>query len=268
VIPTGPNAAGHALRFFGTGSGDVDRVKIRLEPGVPADLGATDFTIELWLRALPGENDSDEAKCGERDGWITGNIVVDRDVWGPGDHGDFGVSLSDGAVVFGVDRGGSGTAVCGRTDVTDGVWHHVALTRSASSGQLRVFVDGRVDAEASGPAGDLSYRHGRETPHANDPTLVFGAEKHDAGPDYPSFHGWLDEVRLSTSVRYTAPFTRPTAPFEPDAATAALFHFDEGSGTAASDSAPGGRSAGVIRTGGARQAPQWVVSDAPLVKSP
>jgi hypothetical protein len=266
VIPEGPSAAGSALRFEGTGSGDVDRVKVRIDPGVPADVGASDFTLEFWIRAEPGENDSDDAGCGARDGWITGNIVFDRDIWGEGDHGDFGVSLSDGAVVFGVDRGGAGTAICGRTDVADGVWHHVAATRSVATGQLRLFVDGRIDAEGAGPAGDVSYRDGRPTKYPNDPYFVIGAEKHDAGREqFPSFRGWLDEVRLSTALRYTAPFTRPISPFQPDEETAALWHFDEGSGEAVADSAPGGRSAGVLRAGGPRQAPKRVTSDAPLV---
>lgn len=58
------------------------------------------------------------------------------------------------------------------------------------------------------------------------------------------YAGWLDELRLSTVLRYTANFTPPAAPFTPDAATAALYHFDEGSGTAILDGsgAPGGPS--------------------------
>lgn len=61
-----------------------------------------------------------------------------------------------------------------------------------------------------------------------DPTRVFGAEKHDAGSAYPSFDGWLDDVRISTGVRYTAPFARPGAPLVIDATTADLYRFDEG----------------------------------------
>ena len=47
-------AAGHSLRFFGAGAGDVDRVKIRIDdpatalPGPPADIGAGDYTLEFW----------------------------------------------------------------------------------------------------------------------------------------------------------------------------------------------------------------------------
>jgi hypothetical protein len=259
--------AGYALRFFGTGQGDMDRVKIELNG--PANIGRTDFTLEFWLKANPGENASTTANCAAPDGWITGNIVVDRDVWGGGDYGDFGLSLANGRVVFGVARGESGATVCGQREVTDGQWHHIAVTREASSGRIRLFVDGRLDGEALGPAGDVSYRLGRATNYANDPFLVLGAEKHDYDPaTYPSFRGWLDEVRLSTVIRYTADFERPSMPFAADADTAALWHFDEGAGEVVGDSAPGGASPGQLKVGGPNNSPQWVPSDAPLTVPP
>lgn len=275
VTPTAPAAptaesgggAGYALRFFGTGQGDVDRVKVELNG--PANIGRTDFTLEFWLKANLGENASTTANCTAPDGWITGNIVIDRDTWGAGDYGDFGLSLANGQVVFGIAQGESGVTVCGQTVVTDGNWHHIAVTRIASSGQIRLFVDGRLDGEALGPTGDVSYRLGRATGYANDPFLVLGAEKHDYDPaTYPSFRGWLDEVRLSTVIRYSADFERPRTPFQPDAETAALWRFDEGAGEVIGDSAPGGASPGRLKVGGPNSGPQWVPSDAPLSVSP
>ena len=38
--------------------------------------------------------------------------------------------------------------------------------------------------------------------------------------------GSFDELRISDVVRYDSDFTPPAAPFEPDANTKALFHFD------------------------------------------
>ncbi|MCS6856070.1 MAG: LamG domain-containing protein, partial [Elioraea sp.] len=167
----------------------------------------------------------------------------------------------NGRVVFGVAKGESGATVCGQREVTDGDWHHIAVTREAASGRIRLFVDGRLDGEALGPAGDVSYRLGRATGYANDLFLVFGAEKHDYDPaTYPSFRGWLDEVRLSTVIRYSADFERPRAPFQPDAETAALWHFDEGAGELTADSAPGGASPGRLKVGGPNNGPQWVPS--------
>lgn len=200
------------------------------------------------------------------DGWINGNIIVDRDIYGPGDLGDFGLSLFANGLAIGVSKGNNGTTLCGATNVKDGSWHHVAATRASGSGQLRLWVDGKLDGQATGPTGDVSYQNGRATSWPNsDPYLVIGAEKHDAGSAYPSFSGWVDELRLSTSVRYTAAFTPAKTKHATDAQTAALYHFDEGSSTTLGDSsgASGGPSHGVIKVGGPKNGPIWT-ADTPF----
>ena len=253
-------AGGYSLRFYGNGVDDIDRVKIRLdEPARPIDVGDGDFTIEWWMKALPGENESTAVRCGENDGWIYGNILLDRDIWGSGDRGDYGIALTGGRIAFGVNNGSSGNTLCGTKNVTDGAWHHVAVTRR-DGGELTIFVDGTLDVAGSGPAGDISYRDGRNTVHANDPYLVIGAEKHDAGQaDYPSYSGWLDELRISSTVRYAAAHARPTDPFVVDGATLGLYHFDEGSGLTLADDAGqvGGPSDGLVRSGGSPAGPAW-----------
>jgi hypothetical protein len=57
--------------------------------------------------------------------------------------------------------------------------------------------------------------------------LVIGAEKHDAGSAYPSYNGHVDELRLSTVLRYAASFTPPSLPFSADSDTVGLFSFDQ-----------------------------------------
>ena len=105
VIDGSPNS----LRFFGHTSGDIDRVKVAIDnPARPVDVGVTDFTIEFWIKAEPGVNQG-RATCNRRDGWITGNIIVDRDIYNAGDYGDFGVSLHNGRIAFGVSIGTRGT---------------------------------------------------------------------------------------------------------------------------------------------------------------
>jgi glucose/arabinose dehydrogenase len=111
----------------------------------------------------------------------------------------------------------------------------------------------------------VSYRNGRPTSHPDsDPLLVIGAEKHDAGTQYPSYHGWIDEVRLSTELRYTASrFTRPFTPFSTGTAnTAAIYHLDEGTGDSIGD-AKGG-SPGTREFGGSPAGPEWSSDGAPL----
>lgn len=268
--------AGYALQFCGTGHSDVDRVKIVIddprttEPGPPVDVGADDFTLEWWMKAEPGANRQGRVGCGaDNINWINGNIIFDRDRYNQGRK--FGISIGGGRIVFGVSGDGEGGhTICATSDVADGLWHHVAVQRRRADGEMTLFVDGQLEAQAVGPQGDVSYpddgvpRDFCNGPCLNsDPYLVIGAEKHDAGPSWPAYVGWLDEVRVSSALRYTGTFEPPNAPFEPDSLTAALWHFDEGDGEVVLDSSEWGTH-GQVRVGGPQNGPRWVVSDAPL----
>lgn len=256
VVDATGSRLGFSLRFFGYGRDAVDRVVFPLDaPARPIDVGESDFTLEFFARMRPGDNATTGCRA-ENDGWIRGHALLDRDVYGAGDLGDFGLSIFEGRVAFGISRGEMGAGLCGTRRIDDDRWHHVAVTRDGRSGEVVLFVDGVRDASARGPAGDVRYRDGRTTSWPFDPTLVLGAEKHDAGEDYPSFRGWLDELRLSTVIRYREPFVPPSAPFVPDGETAGLYHFDEGEGAMARD-ASGGGSDGVLRVGGSGPGPMW-----------
>ena len=56
------------------------------------------------------------------------------------------------------------------------------------------------------------------------------AKKASAGIVRRLPHGTIDEVRLSTGARYTIDFSPPSAQFDVDPDTIALWHFDELSG--------------------------------------
>ncbi|MDX1503732.1 MAG: LamG-like jellyroll fold domain-containing protein [Thermoanaerobaculia bacterium] len=260
---------GSSLRFFGAGvaAPGLDRVEIPLDdPARPVDAGTGDFTVEWWMKAVLADNQATPACAAGEDNWITGNILLDRDVFGQGDYGDWGVSLRDGVIAFGLADAASGQGICGATNVADGVWHHVAVARRATDGRMRIWVDGAVDGEGFGPTADVTYRDGRPTAYpASDPLLVLGAEKHDAGSLYPSYSGHLDELRISTVLRYDGAFTPPAGPFAADAATAALYHFDEGAGDLVADAsgAVGGPSDGARRFGGTPAGPLWS-ADTPI----
>jgi hypothetical protein len=243
--------AGTSIRFFGNGTGDIDRIKI---PIVAANNVGADFTLEFWMRASASENQG--VLFPGDDGWTTGNTILDRDVFGPGDRGDWGVSTGNGGRIgFGVNDGRSGVTLISRSVAADGRWRHVALVRERASGRLRIFLDGALDAETIGPTGDLAYRLGRDTVWPNDPFLVLGAEKHDYGPEYPSYRGYLDDLRISVSARYSAPFRRPSRPHPLDDATVGLWRLDEGGGPTAIDQT--GASDGVVRYGGDPFGPRW-----------
>ncbi|NJN97631.1 MAG: hypothetical protein HC875_27905 [Anaerolineales bacterium] len=263
-----PQSTNYSLRFYGHGvaAPDLDRVKIPIDPQVPADVGG-DFTLEFWMKADSGNS---SGSCGTgNDNWITGNIILDRDVFNSGDYGDYGVSLRGGKIAFGVHNGSSGAGICSTATLNNGQWYHVAVTRNSSNGQLRIFIDGILSGQGSGPTGNLSYRDGRSTSHSDDPYLVIGAEKHDAGSQYPAFKGWVDELRISNNLRYSSNFTRPAQPFSTDNNTVALYHFDEGPAGSCtgmildSSGASGGPSNGVCRFGGSGNAGPVYSTDIP-----
>lgn len=265
---------GYALRFHGNGvaAPDLDRVKIPVDdpatstPGPPVDVGATDFTIEFWIRALASENTASAVACGANNNWINGNIVVDRDRYSQGQN--YGISIAGGRVVFGVmGTFGDARTICSTDGVLDNAWHHVAVQRRRSDGKMELFVDGALQASSDGPDGDISYpddgipgNHCGGPCTNSDPYIVIGAEKHDAGSAYPSYSGWFDEMRVSTVLRYSETFSPPSGPFAKDGSTVGLYHFDEGSGDVVGDSscAVGGPSNGTRRYGGSPAGPEWL----------
>jgi len=148
--------AASSLRFHGNGSGDVDRVKIAVDdpansnPGPPADIGATDFTIEFWMKADAADNAAPAVSCGLNRNWKNGNVLLDRNRSGA-DRG-YGVAIAGGVIVVGVSGDGTGDrTICGSSNVLDGRWRHVAVERRVSDGRLFLFVDGALDREVDGP---------------------------------------------------------------------------------------------------------------------
>lgn len=264
----------HSLRFYGNGVNDIDRVKIQVDnpnnsnPGPPVDVGATDLTFEWWMKALPGENNAGAITCGANYHWIYGNTIFDRDRYNQ--VRTYGISMADGRITFGLTGNYTGSyTLCATSRVDDGAWHHIAVERRRSDGYLWIYVDGQLEAQANGPDGDISYPD-NGTPDSycgpsgddacvNDPYLVIGAEKHGVGPGFPSYSGWLDEIRVSNTLRYASTFAPATSPFVTDGSTVGLYHLDEGAGDSANDVAgfPGGPGNGVRYFGGSPAGPIW-----------
>lgn len=261
--------AQHALRFYGGGNlSNVDKVYIRCgEPSNALNVGAADLTLEWWVLADAG-NTSNGVTAGANYSWISGNIMVDRDLLGSvGNGGDWGCSLDDGRVAFGVeDSLGNQYTIIGTTDIRDGQWHHVAITYQYSTGDIAVYVDGSREAyqaDAVPNNSNLSYDDAR-SPSTYDPFICLGGEKHAIDWPQGQFIGRIDEFRVSDTLRYTgASYTVPTAPFLPGANTQGLFHFDENTGAVVRDSS-GNNLDGSFTVGGAGPGPAWVDSGARL----
>ena len=271
-----------SIRFYGNGinAPDQDRGKIQIDevgnnnPGPPADVGATDFTIEFWIKGALADNNSSGVSCGNNENWILGNIVFDRDRYNQ--NRKFGVSIAGGYIVFGV-TGSFAYTVCSSVQVLSNTWRHIAVQRDADTGAMTIYVDGISSGSGTGPTGDISYPD-NGVPCNNccnggncnnsDPFIVLGAEKHDAGSSYPSYNGFMDELRISNIIRYTSNFTPTSSQFNADGNTMALYHFNEGTGTTLNDAstAPGGPSNGFINVGGNPSGPVWS-SDTPFTGS-
>ena len=268
------SASTGAIRFFGTGSGGQDRVRIPIDDNAtgnntssPADVGAVGFSVDFWIKGdLAANPSAARAEGSYADfNWIEGNTVVDRDIWGSGNHSerDWGISIAGGYVAFGTGRGvgpsasvsflagGNATdtlnTIHGGTPVLDGQWHHVAVVRDYVTGAKRIYVDGALDYEVSGVTNDdLSYPDGGVTVNASskdNPYIVIGAEKHDAGSGYPSFNGTMDEVRVwrrALGAEEVA-FLRDKVVAGHYPGLAGYWRFEEPSGTTVADSAVVGK---------------------------
>jgi hypothetical protein len=99
--------------------------------------------------------------------------------------------------------------------ITTGVWYHIALIKSGST--LTFYQDGTSYA-GSTIAGSMTSTSTLFVSGTN----ILGAY---TSANY-SLNGWLDEIRVSNSVRYTTTFTPSTTPFTNDANTLLLVHAD------------------------------------------
>ncbi|MCX7625472.1 MAG: LamG domain-containing protein [Candidatus Sumerlaeaceae bacterium] len=265
-------ASQYSLRFYGTGTFQQDRVKIKIDaPQVPADIGAGSFSIEFWMKGTAAANttpnhgyrvanDTEEFASD----WISGNIIIDRDIFGPGP--DWGISVhrngvgsNVGVLRFGTEGAAGGDAAhtlqtTGGVNLLDGAWHHVCVVRDVTTGRKHIYLDGMHNV-SSGPGvsdDNISYPNGYTDPSWPwNPYIVFGAEKHDYDPSsYPSFSGWLDEVRLwniaLTPTQVAAYMNSTVAPGTPG--LVAMYRFEEGNGTTINDTSGGG-SHGTLTAG-------------------
>lgn len=249
-------AAGGGLRFYGNTASNQDKLRIELDnPANPSvDVGAGDATWEFWIRC----NYADNTSSGIADARYS-NIVMDRDIWGHERGFVLGVTRQSGElrVCFAAaDTGGGWATTYGTTNVGDGAPHHVALTWRQSTSTLEAYVDGASQGTRAISITDLSYPDGeRPGSGANNEYLVFGGEKHGVGVAY---NGYVSEIRVSDSRRYTSSFTRPSSRFTPDTNTMGLYHLNEQVGTVAYDwSGRSNGENGELLVGGTPSGPEW-----------
>ena len=151
--------------------------------------GPTDFTLAAWVRTTSRR---------------TGMIIQQRD----GTEGQYNLLLdANGAVRFWIYNGGYQFNFSTGVSINDGKWHLVVAQRAGRRG--RIFIDGKLDATATGPLKPLSARL----------PVAIGWDLRDQNK---FFHGTIDDVRVYNYIidgtRFDLPdrrHPRPSAPASP-----------------------------------------------------
>ncbi len=173
------------------------------------DFGSGDFTIEYWL--YPTTAGRHKLRRGSTD--YTAYFL--------GENGNAAYISSNGSQWNILSNQSMGTE-------TTGVWQHYALVRNGN-----VFTTYRngVVVDANTSSATINDRASE----------IFSIGGH-TGQAAWTYHGYMDEVRISDSARYTGDFSGsvPSAAFTADANTKLLLHMDD---VGLTDSPPGTVSA-------------------------
>lgn len=161
-------ASTKSMYFDGTG----DYVSIPSNDSL--NFGSGEFTVEAWIYTTTKTNY--QSIVGKWDGSNGYWIHID----------------SSGYVLGGLD---GVSYLQGATDVADGSWHHIAMTRSGST--VRIFVDGTLDSSAT------QSNNATNTSELRIGSLSTSFDRF--------FNGYIQDFRITKDLaRYTTTFTPPT----------------------------------------------------------
>ncbi len=99
----------------------------------------SDFSIAYWVKTT---------QTGGIGQWWAGKSMIDADI--PGVANDWGIALVGDKAGFGVGNAGSGDTILSTTAINNGAWHHVVATRINSTGAMKLYVDGALQASGVG----------------------------------------------------------------------------------------------------------------------
>lgn len=157
TFPLAQDRSGHhadAIAIKVAGFDDPERGRaVHVDGGglIMPPLLTRDFTVAFWLRTSQVGPD--------QPGWIEGPRLFDADI--PGRELDFGIGLALDRLAFGVGNPNATTtaednlAMRSERRVVDGTWHHVAVTRNATTGLRHIYIDGTFDSQAAALPGQL-----------------------------------------------------------------------------------------------------------------
>jgi hypothetical protein len=217
-----PTCYGSALEF--NGSDDVVTIS------ASSDFAwGTALTVEAWGR-WDGESAADDQVIldhGPEDEYsftlsVAGQSTTDHELCG---------DITAGSILF-MAAGYSGeakTCLESATQLSAGDWAHIAVTFDEAD--MYIFIDG-VES--------VYGRTGTELSDATAYDMTMGGRADEGS----SFYGIIDELRVSSSARYTSDFTTEQAP-EVDSETVLLLHMDEGYGDSLTDETGNGHDGSV-----------------------
>jgi hypothetical protein len=161
----------------------------------------SNFTIEFWFKPCQDSTNPTQVILGNSD-----NLEINY---------------------FTMFTGTNAYQLCARFDINshvchqdhqyyyDPLWHHIAVTYNKPLDVFNMYFDG-ID-------GTLANYNYNFQPW---PSLTLGVGTYQTF-FYKHFKGYMDELRISNTIRYNMPFTPTPLPFMPDANTIGLWHFDE-----------------------------------------
>jgi len=152
---------------------------------------AGEFTVSLWLKT--SQNFGSQGALA----W-QGAGVLAADSPDAGAKDLIPVALTGGQVAFNIGNGVYDDTLNSSATVNNGAWHHVVVTRSLSTGNRQIFIDGALDSS------EVS-----STVLLNSPVLLTIGAKADASnpdptsPDYTGSNGYqglLDDLQIYDRV--------------------------------------------------------------------
>jgi hypothetical protein len=153
---------------------------------------SSSYTIEAWIKP-------DAVGLGR-----TQNVIYKGTVASSGIR--VGVSTNNKATV----QHGS-AVITGTTTLSASAWNHIAMVRDAGANSLTLYVNGVANGTTAATGSVIN----------TDPVSI--------GSDgSQGFLGWIDELRISSIVRYPSAFTPSTTGLSSDPATVLMLHFDGG----------------------------------------
>ncbi len=201
TVTANGNATQATRKFNGTGAwfdGSVDTNMLFVPDSADWNFGSSAYTIESFVMFAPGDD---------------GRSVIYEDYTDGSNYSRLEYSWAAGLWQYAISSGGGPliTAIQYSNTPNKSQWYHIAIVRNGTD--VRMYLDGTSVGSTTATFTYPNYTAG----------LAIGGTTINSGW---GLTGWLKEMRVSNSARYTSGFTPTTSQFTSDSNTKLLLHFD------------------------------------------